>query len=540
MRGAAAVIRSTLRNRDLRRVAFAYALFSLTEFAVWIAMLVYAYQQGGATAAGVVALVQLAPAAVFAPIGGLLADRRPPERVLAGGYAAQALAMAATAATLLGGGAPALGYALAAAVTTAITVSRPAQAVLTPRLARAPEQLTGFNVLVGWIESIALLVAPALTGVMLIFASPGAVFAVCAGLALGAALLVRSLGRERRRPGADAAATSGFVAEILAGFRAVAVDSGVRLLVLFLVAQCVAIGAIDVIAVVLALDVLDIGESGVGYLNAALGAGGLLGAAAAVTLIGRRQLVPPLLLGALCFGGAVALLGVYPTVAGAFVLLVVAGSGSVVLDVAGRTLLQRVAPAELLARVFALYEALSQAGYAVGAILVPVLIGVGGAKAALVAAGALMPLIVLTRFVALRSIDASATAPIVEISLLRSLPIFAALPAPALESLARSLVEIRAEAGTEILAEGDAGDRFYAIADGEVEVTRRGDHVATRVRGEGFGEIALLRDVPRTATATATTDVVLYALERELFVLAVTGHAATTRAAEQIVLERSA
>ena len=540
MRGAAAVIRSTLRNRDLRRVAFAYTLFSLTEFAVWIAMLVYAYQQGGATAAGVVALVQLAPAAVFAPIGGLLADTRRPERVLTGGYAAQAVAMAATAATLLGGGAPALGYALAAAVTTAITVPRPAQAVLTPRLARAPEQLTGFNVLVGWIESIALLVAPALTGVMLIFASPGAVFAVCAGLALGAGLLVRSLGRDRTRPAADHAATSGFIVEILAGFRAVAVNSGVRLLVLFLVAQCVAIGAIDIIAVVLALDVLDIGESGVGYLNAALGAGGLLGAAAAVTLIGRRHLVPPLLLGALCFGVAVALLGVYPTVAGAFVLLVVAGSGSVVLDVAGRTLLQRVAPAELLARVFALYEALSQAGYAVGAILVPVLIGVGGAKAALVATGALMPLIVLTRFVALRSIDASATAPIVEISLLRSLPIFAALPAPALESLARSLVEIRAEAGTEILREGDAGDRFYAIADGEVEVTRRGDHVATRVRGEGFGEIALLHDVPRTATATAGTDVVLYALEREPFVLAVTGHAATTRAAEQIVLERSA
>jgi hypothetical protein len=503
-------------------------------------MLVYAYQQGGATAAGVVALVQLAPAAVFAPIGGLLADTRLPERVLGGGYAAQAVAMAATAATLLGGGAPVLGYALAAVVTTAITVPRPAQAVLTPRLARAPEQLTGFNVLVGWIESIALLVAPALTGVMLIFASPGAVFAVCAGLALGATLLVRSLGRDRRRPAAEPVATNGFVVEILAGFRAVAMNSGVRLLVLFLVAQCVAIGAIDIIAVVLALDVLDIGESGVGYLNAALGAGGLLGAAAAVTLIGRRHLVPPLLLGALCFGGAVALLGVYPTVAGAFVLLVVAGSGSVVLDVAGRTLLQRVAPAELLARVFALYEALSQTGYAVGAILVPVLIGVGGAKAALVAAGALMPLIVLTRFVALRSIDAGATAPIVEISLLRSLPIFAALPAPALESLARSLVEIRAEAGTEILREGDAGDRFYAIADGEVEVTRRGDHVVTRVRGEGFGEIALLHDVPRTATATAGTDVVLYALEREPFVLAVTGHAATTRAAEQIVLERSA
>ena len=226
------------------------------------------------------------------------------------------------------------------------------------------------------------------------------------------------------------------------------------------------------IAVVLALDVLDLGESGAGYLNAALGAGGVLGAAATLTLIGRRHLVPPLLFGAVCFGAAFVLLGAYPTAVGAFVLLAVAGGGSMIVDVAGRTLLQRIAPPDLLARVFALYEALSQAAFALGAILVPALVAAGGATAALVATGALLPCLVLLRFRALRMIDEEATVPIVEISLLRSMRIFAPLPAPALEGLARSLEQVRPEPGTVIIREGDTGDRFYAIADGEVEISR--------------------------------------------------------------------
>jgi predicted MFS family arabinose efflux permease len=519
-------------------VALGYAFFSAIEYAVWIAMLVFAYEQGGATAAGVVALVQLVPAALLAPVGGLLADRRP-EAVLAGGYAVQAAAMGATAAALLAGGAPALAYALGAVVTTTITVTRPAQAVLAPGMARTPEELTAFNVLVGWIESAAVLVGPALTGVVLAFGSPGVVFAFSSVLGLVAALLVLPLVRGRREPEVAPEGSDGAVAEILDGFRALLGHPRVRLLVVFLVAQCVALGAFDVIAVVLAIDVLGIGESGVGYLNAALGAGGVLGAVATLTLIGRRRLVPPLVLGALCFGGAFVLLGVYPAVALAFALILVAGGGSTLSDVAGRTLLQRVAPPDILARVFALYEALSQAGIALGAILVPAFVALGGAKAAIIATGVLLPILVLIRYRALHAIDAEATVPIVEISLLRTLPIFAPLPAPTLEGLGRSVEHVRVAAGDVIITEGETGDRFYAIADGEVEITRGGELLDTRRRGEGFGEIALLHDVPRTATVTARTDTLLLALDREPFVLSVTGHAAAARAAEQIVRERA-
>jgi Cyclic nucleotide-binding domain len=209
-------------------------------------------------------------------------------------------------------------------------------------------------------------------------------------------------------------------------------------------------------------------------------------------------------------------------------------------DVAGRTLMQRLAPPELLARVFALYESLSQFALALGAILVPVLVAVGGAEAALVAAGAFLPLLIVLRFRALRAIDEEADVPIVEISLLRSMPIFALLPAPELEGLARSLTPVDAERGTVIIREGDPGDRFYAIADGEVEISSNGEPFAMRTRGDCIGEIALLLDVPRTATVTAATDVLLYALEREPFLATITGHASASQAADEIVRERVA
>jgi MFS family permease len=327
---------------------------------------------------------------------------------------------------------------------------------------------------------------------------------------------------------------------VVAGLRAVSENRGVRLLVLFLVAHCIVIGAFEVIAVILAFDLLDLGESGVGYLNAALGAGGMVGAAATLTLIGRRHLMPPLLLGAAGLGAAFILLAAYPTVAGAFGLLALAGAGSMLVEVAGRTLLQRLAPAELLARVFALYESLSQFSLALGAILVPALVALGGAEAALVAAGAFLPLLILLRFRALRAIDEEATVPIVEISLLRSMPIFAPLPPPEIEGLAHSLSPVEIERGTVIMREGEPGDRFYAIADGEVEISSDGEPFAIRNRGDCLGEISLLLDVPRTATVTAATDVLLYALEREPFLATITGHAAASHAADVIVKERVA
>jgi hypothetical protein len=524
------VLASVFRNPQLRRVELAFAAFNGAEWAVWIAMLVYAYRHGGATTAGLVAFAQLVPACLFAPWASSLADRHRPARVLAAGYVVQASAMGATAATLLLNGAPLLAYVFAAVAATAVTVTRPTQAALLPGLARSPDELTATNVVSGWIESVAVLAAPALTGVLLAVGSPGVVFAVMAGLAASAALLVAPVeGPPAVSRGDERGPTA---------FSIVLREPSARLLVGVLASQYVLIGALDVLFVVLAISVLGLDGSGAGYLNAAFGAGGALGIAVTVSLVGRGRLAPPLALGAGVFSGAFLVIGLWPTVVGTVTLLVAAGAGRSLLDVAGRTLLQRAAPADVLSRVFGLLEAGSMAGLALGSLLVPALVALGGARAASITLGALLPIVALLAGRRLLALDARATVPVVEISLLRSLELFGPLGAPVLESLARGLERLEVAPGTAVVRAGDPGDRFYVIADGELEVSVD-CHVLRRLgRGDGFGELALLLDVPRTADVVSLTAARLYALDKHDFLSAVTGHAASAGAADRLVHER--
>jgi MFS family permease len=526
------VLLGVLRNPALRRVQLAYAGFIAAEWGVWIAMLVYAYGRGGATTAGLVAVAQSVPAALFAPLASSLGDRHRPARVLVWGYVAQAAAMAATAAVLLLAGPALLAYAFAATAATAVTITRPTQAVLLPALARTPDELTAANVVSGWIESVSVLVAPALTGVMLAVGGAGTVFAVMAGVGLVSVVLVAPV------PGPPpAAGGSSALAATIEGFHSVVREPGPRALVWLLGIEALALGVLDVLYVVLAVGVLHHEGAVAGYLNAAFGAGGVVGIAVTVALVGRHRLAPPLLLALLLWAAALVLTASAQSILVACLLLALAGMGRTTLDVAGRTLLQRIARPDALARVFGLLEGVSMAGLAVGSLAAAVFVATAGGRGAFICVAVLLPLSALVVLRSLLAADA-AVLPVVELARLRALPIFAPLGLPAIEVLARALVPVEAAPGEAVIREGHPGDRFYVVADGELDVSVRGSYVSTLVRGDCFGEIALLRDVPRTATVTARTATQLDSLDKLSFLTAVTGCDPSARSADELVHAR--
>ncbi|WP_411276932.1 MFS transporter [Gaiella sp.] len=528
------VVAVVARNPDIRRVQIAFSAFNGAEWAVWIAMLVYAYGRGGATAAGLVALFQMIPATLFAPFAAVLGDRYRPARVLTLGYFIQATAMGATAAALLLDGPPALAYTCAAVAATATTMTRPTMAALTPGLCRTPEELTASNVVAGWSESTSILVAPALAGLILAVSSPGWVFLVMGTAVLGGALLVMSI----PGPAANPASGTSVRKELVEGFSVVASEPSARTLVGLLGAEQIALGMLDVLYVVLAVSVLGMGNGGAGYLNAAFGFGGALAIAITATLVGRARLIPAIVGALAVWATAFILLAIVSTIVAAMLLLVVAGASHSLFDVSGRTLLQRTAPPEVLARVFGVLECLMSAGIATGALLAPLLVHLGGTTAAIVGTGILLPVMALLIGRRLFALDASATVPIVEIGLLRSLRLFSALSPPSLEGIARSLQPLEATAGTPIVTQGEDGEHYYAIAEGELEVVIDGKRVTVLTRGNGFGEIALLHDCTRTATVAALTDVKLYSLAKEPFLQVLTGHPAAMDSATAIVAER--
>jgi MFS family permease len=523
------------RNPNLRRLQLAWAGSTIGYWSYGIALAVYAYQAGGAAAVGLVGLIRILPSALASPFAALLADRFPRRQVmvLADVVRAAALMLAGLAVVL---GLPAgLVYALSALFSLASSTFRPAQAALLPSLATSPEELTAANVASSTIESVGMFLGPALGGVLLATTSTPVVFVAAAGTLVWSAMLVGRI-QSVAIPERPTTRAGGIGGELLAGFRAVGADGRLRLLVGLFSAQTLVGGVLNVLLVVVALELLAAGEAGVGYLNSAVGVGGLLGALVALGLVSRR-LAPGFALGLLLWGLPIALVGVWPNLWLALLLLGLVGVGNTLVDVAGQTLLQRAVADEVLARAFGVLESLLLGTLALGAALAPLLISGLGIRPALLATGLFLPILALLSWRRLVSIDATARPPERQLALLRAVPIFTPLPAPTLEGLASHLVRLRVPAGTRLFQQGDPGDRFYIISTGETDIAVDGQH-KTLGPDDYFGEIALLRDLPRTATVTAQTDLELYALGREEFVAAVAGHPPSTEAADTVIATR--
>ena len=537
---SAEAFRSVFANSGLRNLELAWAASIVSTWGYMVAISVYAYDVGGEGAVGLLLLLRLVPAGLLAPFAGVLADRYPRERVLVVANLFRIALITASAVGVFLDAAPVVVYAFSIAAAIANTPFRPAQAALTPSLARSPSELTAANAVASTIESLAGFVGPAVAGILLGVVDTGTVFLLAAALVVVSTLFVLGVhpGERAPRRGLE---TSTIASEAVVGFRTITHDSSLRVLVGLFTAQTFVAGAVQVYLVVMAIQLLDLGSQGVGYLNAAVGIGALIGGIAAISLTGAKRLSPPFMLGVVLWGVPLIVLGIWQPLVLVLLMFGLLGIGNSLVDVAAFTLVQRAVPDEVLARVFGVIQMLWLASVGIGAVVAPLLIDGFGLDTALILTGAALPLLVFLSSKKLVGIDRAAKAP--DESALRLLgrtPIFAPLPGGSLEHIAGRLAPMRLEAGSVVVREGDEGDRFYIVAEGELSVTQDGEELTTLAAGDVFGEIALLRDVPRTATVVARNDAVLYALDRDDFLAAVTGHPQSAEAAENVVSARMA
>ncbi|MBA3842094.1 MAG: MFS transporter [Actinobacteria bacterium] len=497
----------------------------------------YAYHHGGATSVGVFVAVRLGIAATVAPFAAAFADRFARERVMLFSDLARVAACVLAGLAVTSGTTPYAVYALATLTSVLGTVFRPAEAALLPVLARTPEELTAANVVSSTFDSVGSFVGPAIAGILLGFTGVAEVlFVVAATFAWSAFFVARIHPQAATDPEAEDESEERF-GGLAGGVRAIAAEPRLRLLMSLYGAQCLVAGALGVLVLVLALGVLDLGNGGVGLLEAASGIGSVVGAGVALTLVGRKRLGGDFLVGLVLWGAPLALIGAAPSTVVAVIALGLVGVGNTLVDISAITLLQRTIPAEVAARVFGVLESVTIGSLALGALAVPLLVDALGARGALLGTGALLPVLAALSWRRVSAIDEGSRIPVELLAAVDAVPFLAVLPEQSRELLASRLARVDLNEGDVLFRRGDAGDRFYMVFEGSlsVELADGDKHVGA----PGFvGEIALLRDVARTATVRAETAASLWTLERGLFLDTVGGHGATSRSAEAFVLSR--
>ena len=519
------------RNENVRRVELAWGTAITAEWAYFVALGVFAYEAGGASAVGLAGLIRLLPAAFVAPSAASLGDRIRRERLLLAAALLGVVALAGSALAAFAGSESGV-FVCAALFGISSTLIRPTLQALLPSLTRTPEELVASNAATSTIESVGTLVGPLVAGALVETARVGFTFAVSAAvLTVGVGLLLRvrsdgpATGRAaaRGRPGS--------------AWRTVKEHPGAPVVVTLMVAQAFVRGCLNVLIVVAAFGLLDGGGGTVGVLTAAIGAGGVIGAVLSST-IGGSRLARVFALSLLGWGLPIVLVAPSSELVAAFALLAIVGAANSVEDVSGFTLLQRAIRDDALSGVLGLIWGVAMGALALGSIFTPLLVRELGARTAFVLVGLLLPVLTLAGYRRMRALDAVA-APTRQQLLVDGVPIFAPLSLAAKERLAAKLLPLDVPAGTAIVRAGEVGDRFYIVDSGSVGIELVGSEKQAGA-GDYFGEIALLRDVPRTATVTAATATRLYALERADFLAAVTGHALAESAAQDIVGRRLA
>ncbi len=525
---------SMTRNRNLRLAQLSSLSAWTGEFLFLTAMTVYAFDTNGAVGVGLIGFLRVLPATLALPWLGALADRisRRKLLVVSCGLRAATAAGAAVAASQ-----PAVVYTLLTVSTVCQAAYRPVLTALFPTLCTTPEELAGVNAVRSILDGVAALVGPLAAAALLAAFGPSAAFAAVALLAGVAGVLAAGLRYQSLRPvAADSPAQRvGVVADVVDGLRELRRQRRAMDVILLGGLQCVVRGGLTVLAIVVAVQVTDLGRPGVGVLWAAFGAGGFVAAMASIGLAGSNRLGTLFGVGIATWGVPLVLIGLGTSSYVAVGAFVIVGAANALVDVTGFTLLQRLIPDQALGRVLALTEAVFSLALALGSLAIPLVISALGDAGALIVTGCILPVAVAGCWAGLRAIDADIGVRKDRIALLRRVRMLRPLPVPVIESLARHLRSSRVAARTDVFRTGEVGDAFYVVESGRVAVIVDGQEVRQLGLGEAFGEIALLRAVPRTATVRALEDTELAALSGPEFVAAITGFSATFSVAEQLV-----
>ena len=541
-------LRSVFSNPALRRIELALAGSMIGDWAYATAVVVWAYGVGGARLVGIWMAVRYLLMAIVSPLGASLADRLPRKLVLIGSDLVRA-ALAVIAAIALFTDAPDAVIIVVATVLSLVgCIFRPAQMAWMPSLTRRPEELTAANGASSTIESLAFFLGPALGALLVTATSVQVVFLLNAATFLLSALLVWGIhpiaGPTPGDEGKDAdedegGPQEGMLSEMAGGFRHIARDRDLVMVAILVCTQTIVAGATAVFGVVLAVDILDTGPQGVGIIDSVFGVGAILGGFYAIGRATRNRLASDLALGTVLWSLPLLLIVAYPSPVTVFASAILLGFGNPLVDVNFATIVQRLTPDAVLGRVFGAYEGALIAGMALGSAVTPFLISSFGLQWALAILALVVGIPALAFIPRCLRLDGTLRAP-EGTTLLRGISIFSPLSPVKIESLAGSLTTETAAAGTAVVREGDVSDRFLVIVSGRVEVTQDGEHVRFEGPGEFFGEIGLLRDVPRTATVTAIEDTTLYSLARDDFLDAVRGVDESLAAADDVVMRRLA
>lgn len=506
-------------RRGLRRVLAGFVAFTLVQWSAWMAVILYAFEEGGPSLAAIASVVLLLPAALFSPMIGGVGDRMRRGLALVLAYVAVTVGAAITLATLVLH--MPVWAVLAAGSLFMLTVSgvRPVHFSVLPNLSGGPEELVSANAMSAASDEFAEFLGPVLAG--LLFALVGAWFVLAVGTALGLIAVVLCLRLDAGSPSSEDEAEGWRAA--LEGLAALRGDGPALALLIVLTIDFILAGALGVIGISFAEDVLGQGEFGAGLVVGSMGIGGVVGAVLAGGLSRRPAVALLVVGGAVMSGIAYAVVSGLTALLPVMFALAVVGAGGAITLVAGRTLLQRTTDDRILTRVFAVQESTAFLATAFGAALAPLLLRRVDVTEAFIPVGIGAAVLALACLLLIRHLDERAVLHPAEVALLRKVSFLDVLPPYELERLAARATWRHVDAGTVIVRQGDPGYEFFMIGEGELDVTIDGHERQHIGAGTGFGEIALLHSVPRTATVTALTEASLLVVRSEDFLAAVTG-----------------